>query len=820
MNDLTVTTHKTPQNSLKKAETLLSIANKLTIKTLIFDSKNIKPTASLTTFIGIDFGTSTTVVSIASSDSLLENIKSNPIELNQKLSDGAIYKSYKIPTMVAWYNESLIIGEGANQLKHKLKQGKNLWHSFKMELGEDVGAKYAESELNNEKIKILNPKDVTTLFFKYLKTQIEKYVKENNLPTKIEYAVSIPASFEANQRKDLIDSLHANNMMLEKQALIDEPNAAFLSCISSDDLKNEIYISEEYPTNILVFDFGAGTCDISILEIANSPKGYYSKNVAISRFEALGGNDIDKKIAKDVLFMQFLKENSIEEKTFKRKEVEIILARLEKAAEILKIEVSKQFDLLKNNLDFEEIIYSEEIVQINYRVEIKSANGAYEMKTPKISYCEFTAIIDSFTQIDIENLGDSNVKNIFIPIRSALEKAQLFSEDIDYVLFIGGSTKNPLIQRALKKYFDKSEYLIPSDLQVHVSSGAAIHSLMFNGYEKNLINPITSEPILAIVKDEKRDTTKTLLKAGTQIPCSAVIIDNLRPQRDQQNIIEIPLYIGNTSKLLHNIKIEAKTANGFSKNTDVKIYLTINADKVLLVKATIDNKEIVEIEPLNPFSNRTTTHKDRLKFQAEKEYNNALAANFGKTPVEALKKLSQEYERLECELEAAEVLQELYEKFNHGNLNNIGVAYSNAGDDEKAMMFYEKAFEKDPSEITAFNIALKYKHKDSAKYKEWLLKSLEIDEHYNGSLYLYGVYLVNNGEDKKGLERIHKAFNSWMHEYQNNMPLSTDISWFIACARYLEKYDLVAKLEKSDEDLQMTHGEFNSENLTSIRRRK
>ena len=101
-------------------------------------------------------------------------------------------------------------------------------------------------------------------------------------------------------------------MMVDKQALIDEPNSAFLSYVSDPELKSEISILEDYPTNILVFDFGAGTCDISIIEVGYSSKGFYSKNLSISRFEALGGNDIDKMIAKDILLPQFLKENKKE----------------------------------------------------------------------------------------------------------------------------------------------------------------------------------------------------------------------------------------------------------------------------------------------------------------------------------------------------------------------------------------------------------------------------------------------------------------------------------------------------------------------------
>ncbi len=88
-----------------------------------------------TTYVGIDFGTSTTVVSIAVLGQNKEPLIVKPIELNQKLSDGAIFSSYKIPSVIAWHNNNLIIGEGASQLKFKLRQGKNLWHSFNMDLG-------------------------------------------------------------------------------------------------------------------------------------------------------------------------------------------------------------------------------------------------------------------------------------------------------------------------------------------------------------------------------------------------------------------------------------------------------------------------------------------------------------------------------------------------------------------------------------------------------------------------------------------------------------------------------------------------------------
>ena len=182
------------------------------------------------TYVGIDFGTSTTVVSIASYDENSNLIHTESLRLKQKFPDGTIYSSEIIPSVIAWLNRQIIVGKGAYQLKYQLKRGKNIWYSFKMELGEDLGAKYYESELRDiPPFNIRNPKDAARVFFAYLRYLITGYCQENNLTEDISYAVSIPASFEANQRKDLLDALMSNEMKVSKQALIDEPKEAFIS---------------------------------------------------------------------------------------------------------------------------------------------------------------------------------------------------------------------------------------------------------------------------------------------------------------------------------------------------------------------------------------------------------------------------------------------------------------------------------------------------------------------------------------------------------------------------------------------------------------
>ena len=278
-------------------------------------------------------------MSLAKIDKKTKEISTTSIWLNQKLVDGAKMSSEKIPTVIAWYNEKLLVGNGAADLKHKLKKGVNVWYSFKMELGEDLGSKYYNSELGRgSDFPILNPKDAARVFFQYLKAQIDRYVKDKGLPTNIQFAVSIPASFEANQRKELVNALEQNGIAINKQALIDEPNAAFLSYVKTSTADgNPLCIPDGDNPKILIFDFGAGTCDVSILELGKDLKGIYSKNLSISKFETLGGDDIDRFIALEYLFNQFLLENGLNHQDFRTPEKNRIITNFLKAAEQLKI---------------------------------------------------------------------------------------------------------------------------------------------------------------------------------------------------------------------------------------------------------------------------------------------------------------------------------------------------------------------------------------------------------------------------------------------------------------------------------------------------
>lgn len=777
-----------------------------------------RPVADIfnTTFIGIDFGTSTTVVSVAVFDKETKEIRTEPLWLNQRLYDGAVMSSEKIATVIAWHNQLLLIGNGAADLKYQLRKDVNVWYSFKMELGEDLGSKYYSSELDrNSNFPILNPKDAAKVFFQYLKVQVDRYVKSHSLPRNVQYAVSIPASFEANQRNELMQALEQNGIAISKQSLIDEPNAAFLSYVEYSSLeKSPLSLPDGDNPKVLVFDFGAGTCDVSILELGKDMNGIYSKNLSISKFEKLGGDDIDRLIAIDYLLPQLLEESGMKRDDFRTPEIKRIISQLLKSAEQLKILICEKIALQTSNRILPVTATSSDYVSVGSGVSIDTRKGLMTLTEPRLSYTEFNEVMRAFLKTTSmvpyrTKVIEDEFAAIFSPIQTALKKASLNKNEIDYILLIGGSSKNPYVQAALKQYFKESELLVPRDLQTHVSSGAAIHSFIYNGFGKNIIQPITSEPFLVITKDE---TPKVLLKAGTHIPCDLIVIDDLVTNQDGQQAIELPICLGNRNKLLYNIKIVSSDPNGFKRNTPVKLEIEITTDKLLLARASALGQQIM-VEPINPFANKELTSEQRIVLKAERQANLEAEQNGGKPTKQGLMTLCNAYEQVGNHFRAAEtleILNELYPSVH--NFNNIGVLFSNAGNEDKALEYYEKGYNASKTSISAFNYAFKLKHKDKKKFKVILQESLRLDPDHTCAIYEMG-RLLKNENDPEGNQMIQKAFDTWKRKFETNKMNDWEYSWLSSAAEELGMRDFAQNVRESAPQFK---GDklYNLENLT------
>lgn len=756
------------------------------------------------TYVGIDFGTSTTVVSIAYFDRQMLGIKVDTIPIEQKMEDGAITTSLLVPSVIALYNNRLLVGEGASYLKYTLPRNEWIWYSFKMELGE--GIQYYNSKLQaaNE-FSINSPKDAASVFFMYLKDQILKYCEAHGINPNIEYAISIPASFEANQRKDLIEALEKNGMTIGKQSLIDEPNAAFLSYIHESatitDDKQRIVVQNTYNPKVLVFDFGGGTCDISILEIGKGVNGFYSKNLSISKFSKLGGDDIDRYIANHYLMPQLLKANGKTSDDFRIPDKRHIATQLMKIAEQLKILICKDIANMMGGLKLPALKDSDMTRDINLSVRIETKRGVLEKEGFSLSYKEFTetmgVFLDKFGKGIRQIKGEDEYVSIFNPIKSALEKAHLNKdEELDYVLFIGGSSQNPYIQSALSDYFEESELLIPSNLQTHVSKGAAIHSLVMNGFGKNIVQPITSEPIIVVTKDL---IPRTLIPAGTEIPCERIVINDLMPNRDGQSVIELPICVGNSDKMLFNMKINAPDNNGFMKTDQISVAIGINADKLLVISASCRGIQ-VRPELMNPFANKELSGEERAIIKAEREVERSASANGGIPSKQSLDDLIKAYKTAGNDFQAAETAEMKNDFYpNSHNLNDIGIMYSNSGNREKAIKAYEKAIERDPNNATLYNnLALEYKWKDKQKYKECVKKAYELNPESPIYTYEYGRVKSSEGDKEDALRLFKEAYDKYLWKWNSNNMQSWDYSWFSSVAESVGEYEMAKKVREAE----------------------
>jgi molecular chaperone DnaK len=784
---------------------------------------------SNTTFIGVDFGTSTTVVSIAHLDQSSGLFATKAIPIKQALENGQTQTSEKVPTVIAFLRvlgqNRFIYGQGAADLKHNynFKLGKNIWYSFKTQLGTDVGALYYDCEIENEKNKIRNPKDALQLFLGFINAKVQSYIQENKCPTNTQYAVSIPASFEANQRKELIDALALNGITINKQSLIDEPNAAFLSYVEqSFSEKTPLKVPEQRNINVLVFDFGAGTCDVSILEIGNGLKGLYSKNVAISKYYEIGGDDIDRYLVLDCLFPQFAQQNNLKISDFRKGEIKKdILPKLLKSAEQLKLMICDKVGLLMqdNILSTQAITRNNESLGYDIEIEIPRL-GKLKLTKPQISNEQFRNVMSVFCNSSNSTLKNESLKlfetifvkkfeNIFSPIKSALNKGKLKEDDIDYVLFIGGSSKNPYIRSTIKEYFNESQIIVPSDLQTHVSKGAAIHSLIFNGLNKNLIQPITSEPILLLTKQG----TLTLLTSGTEVPSEIHKIEDLEIAKEKQEIIELPIFIGNMNKMLFNFKWYVPEGKYYPIGTPVKVIAEINADKILNIRAFIKDQEM-QCEPLYPLSSGDLTTEQRAVLVAEKKFNLDAERNGGKPTKDGFRNLYKAYKLAGMQLQAAQSLEEMNDIYpDNSNLNEIAVGFANGGDKVKSLEYSEKAFDANPSNsVLASNLALEYKSTNKEKYFQMLDKAIELNSNNAVALFEKGRHLKMSQNDI-GRKLIEQAFNIYKEKFDNNQLNESEYSWFESCARELGKIDLAQLIQESKPRHKGT-SLWNEENLT------
>lgn len=723
------------------------------------------------TFVGIDFGTSTTVVSIITVD---ENNVWHPetLQLKQPDLDGGTTEQDIINTVLYWKKDHLYFGQPAYKHKTKGKYGVDLFSSFKMDLGIDCGPTYPDSLLASrfgQPYTIETAKDAASYFFRFLIDAIKEEVASRDLPENIAYAVSVPASFRLSQRKDLLEALKNANVTLDSASFIDEPNAAFLSYFyqswKEKDAQTLLDALNSSMINILVYDFGAGTCDISILRVGLKNGKLISRNLAISRFTALGGDNIDRAIAQKILYDQIKWEyknggNDVISESAKN---ETIIPRLMPIAERLKISMTNLLNRenIKSINDLDKLGDKCVYDKAQFIVKSKVLDGSIE---PKMKVSDFKKIMCSFMDTDIFATDDK----LCAPIHDAIEKSGITLDDLFGVLFIGGSCENPLIVNHVMSIMpDNVKSLIPYDLRAHVSQGAAIHSLGYNSFGYDFIQPVTSENINVVTTGEK---LVPIIRASTPVPSEKFKIKLVVP-RNNQTTIEIPICLSSPNHLLGVLSFSNPDGSAFEMGKDINITGWITREKMIDVDVLIDGISVVS-DLLSPVSYEIMSEAKKSYWKAKKEFREQ-SVNFGRKNVSA-----DTYNGLIEAAKACDLYAEITDLYRQMDTNcgidcSIDISYYSikAGDYALSKKWTKIAVERNPNSCTAlFNYSLELSGNEKI---EILRKSLSINDDDICSLILLGNELVNSGDNEEGMEMLHKAQRILISQL-NSLSISPD----------------------------------------------
>ncbi len=331
--------------------------------------------------------------------------------------------------------------------------------------------------------KDYTPQEISAMILQKLKADAEDYVGEKIT----EVVITVPAYFNDSQRQATKDAGKIAGFNVKR--IINEPTAAALA-YGLNKKKNE---------KIAVYDLGGGTFDISILEVGDDVVEVKSTNGDTH----LGGDDFDQIII-NYLADEFKKDQGIDLRTDK-----MALQRLKEAGEKAKIELSSTME-----------------TDVNIPFITTDASGPKHLDI-------------KLSRAKLEELTGDLVRKTIEPCKKALSDAKMDVKDIDQVVLVGGQTRMPVVQKAVKDFFGKEPHKGVNPDEV-VAIGAAIQGGVMTGDVKDVL--LLDVTPLSLGIETLGGVFTKLIDANTTIPAAKTQI--FSTAADNQPSVEIHVLQG------------------------------------------------------------------------------------------------------------------------------------------------------------------------------------------------------------------------------------------------------------------------------------
>lgn len=479
--------------------------------------------------VGIDLGTTNSVVAVMQGG--------EPVVIPSAEGERLV------PSVVAVNkNHERIVGRSARN--QSIVNPENTIFSIKRLMGRKYGdaetkrteerVPYKISKAPNGDVRVtLDGRDysapeVSAMILAKLKADAEAYLGE----TVSQAVITVPAYFNDAQRNATKDAGRIAG--LEVLRIINEPTASSLA-YGLDKKKNEV---------IAVYDLGGGTFDISILDVGDGV--FQVKSTSGDTF--LGGDDFDQRVM-DWLIDEFKKDTGMDIRNDRQ-----ALQRLKEASEKAKIELSTVMQ-----------------TEINLPYLTADATGPKHM-------------VKTLTRAKLEQLTEDLVHRSMEPVRKALSDAGLRPSDISEVVLVGGMTRMPAVQEAVRKEFGKEPHKGVNPDEV-VAIGAAIQAAVLSGDVKDIL--LLDVTPLTLSVETMGGVATPIIERNTTIPARKSQI--FSTAADSQTSVEIHVLQGERPMATDNKSLGKFVLDGIPTAPrgvpQIEVTFDINANGILNVTA-------------------------------------------------------------------------------------------------------------------------------------------------------------------------------------------------------------------------------------------